>query len=49
MSDQIVKGGRYEPQYYLPTPSYQLNKMLRGGGVQSNAIVQFQSSVEGVP
>ncbi|HSH24899.1 MAG TPA: hypothetical protein VLA13_05100, partial [Massilibacterium sp.] len=45
--DQVTKGGHYEPTFYLPTPSSKLNTFLRGGGVQSNAIIQFQSKDEG--
>lgn len=43
----ITQGGHYEPTFYLPTPSGRLNKLLRGGGVQSNAIIQWQSKDEG--
>lgn len=45
--NEVTQGGHYEPSFYLPTPSAQLNDLIRGGGVQSNAIMQFQSKDEG--
>lgn len=45
--NKVTQGGHYTPTFWLPTPSYRLNQLLRDGGVQSNAIVQFQSKDEG--
>jgi recombination protein RecA len=45
--NEIERGGSYTPTFHLPTPSKQLNKLLDGGGVQSNSIIQFQSKDEG--